>query len=162
MHDTAPRNHVNSAIDPAIWHALVVFGAILTALGALNLSALWIPDGPDSPAGVFSTVSTFLDEFAQVALGLTMMISGTVAQARPGATRGIAVLCCATSIALWFAVFLYLDALPYILQVSARPNVQLHVRKAAIKTFVQALVYPLCLILLAIRAWRATLAPRGV
>jgi hypothetical protein len=142
--------------DPAIWRALGAFGAVLTLLGFLDVGSLWVPTLPDSPAGVFGRVSTFFDQLPQVAIGLTLLVTGAVARARRLTARGLALACVAVSVVLWLAAFLYLDALPYIFQVRAEPPVRLHVQKMTIKTGVQALVYPLFLILLAWGAWGAT------
>lgn len=158
MPSSASRSSLTPTADPAIWRALGVFGAVLVSLGLLDLFMLWVPESPDSAEGIFATISTLFDHFPQVGLGLVLLLAGGVSRGRTFATRWMGILAVIAAAGLWLAAFLYLDALPYILQVSSPPAVHVHVRNMVIKTGVQALVYPILLVLLAYRGWQATRA----
>jgi hypothetical protein len=159
--DPGHRAALRPAADPAIWRALGVFGAVLAGLAALDLAALWIPDGPTSIEELFGTVGTLFDRFPQLGLGFVLLLAAAVARGRRTAIRGMAVLAILLGVGLWLAAFLYLAALPYILQVSSAPEVHAHVRMGVLKTGLQATLYPLLLVLLAYRGWRVTQTLQG-
>jgi hypothetical protein len=158
MPNPAARPSLTPSADPAIWRALSVFGAVLVSLGLLDLFMLWVPESPDSAQSIFGTISTLFDHFPQVGLGVVLLLAGGIFRGRTSATRWLAILAVMAAAGLWLVGFLYLDALPYILQVSSPPAVHAHVRNMVIKTGVQALVYPILLVLLAFRGWQTTRA----
>ena len=152
---------VPAAADEFVWRALLVFGAILGALGGLELAGLWVPGIWITPEGVFGTASAVFAGFPQLGLGLVFLLGGAVALGRRVMARVVAGLCVLIGLALWLVAFLYLDALPYILQVASDPAVHWQVRKVIAKTSLEALVYPFVLVLLSVRGWQATLPVRG-
>jgi hypothetical protein len=146
--------------DAGIWRALLVLGAVLGGLGGLELAALWLPPVPRTPEGVFGTTSAFFAGFPQLALGLVFVLGAAVALGNRGMARAVAILCVLISLALWLVGSLYLDALPYMLQVASRPAVHWQVRRLTVQAGLEAFLYPLLLVLLAVRGWRATLSYR--
>jgi hypothetical protein len=147
--------------DEGIWRVLLLFGGLLGSLGGLELAGLWLPPVPATPEGVFGITTAFFAGFPQVGLGMAFLVGGAVALGRNGMARALAVLCVLISLVLWLVGFLYLDALPYMLQVASEPPVLWQVRKVMAQTGLEALCYPLMLVLLAVRGWRATLPVRA-
>ena len=147
--------------DEGIWRVLLLSGSLLGGLGGLELAGLWLPPVPATPEGVFGITTAFFAGFPQVGLGLAFLLGAAVALGRNGMVRVLAALCVLITLVLWLVGFLYLDALPYILQVASEPAVHWQVRKVTAKTGLEALCYPLMLVLLAVRGWRATLPVRG-
>jgi hypothetical protein len=161
MRDRILKPLMPAGADEGIWRALLVVGGLLGGLGGLELAGLWLPAAPATPEGVFGTTSALFAGFPQLSLGLVFLLGGAVALGKHGMARAVAVLCVLISLALWLVAFLYLGALPYILQVASEPEVHWQVRKMTAKTGLEALIYPLLLVLLSLRGWRATLSVRG-
>ncbi|HXW97808.1 MAG TPA: hypothetical protein VEI47_09490 [Gemmatimonadales bacterium] len=141
--------------EDLVWRAMLVLGGVLTFVGALDLGALWTPASLGSASWTFGTTSTLFDLFPQFGLGIILLVAGAVALEQRGAARVLATVCIAVSLALWAAAYLYLDALPYVLQVPSAPAVHAVVVKGAVKAAVQVVVYPQLLVLVAVRAWSA-------
>jgi hypothetical protein len=152
------RAPLPAGAEEAIWRGLLVLGALLAVLGALDMAVLWLPTNLGAPEWGFGTVSTSFDTFPQFGLGIALLLAASVALGLRWTTRWLAIVCLLTSMLLWLAGFLYLTSLPFMFQVNAAPSVRFHVEKATAKTALQALVYPLLLLLLALRGWRVTLA----
>jgi hypothetical protein len=143
--------------DELIWRAVLVFGAILGALGALELAGLWGPGIRSTPESAFGTASAVFAGFPQLGLGLVFLLGGAVALGKRTMARAAAGLCVLTSLVLWLVAYLFVDALPYMLQVTSEPAVHLQVRKVMAKTSLEALLYPFLLLVVSVRGWRATL-----
>ena len=158
--DRAVKHLVPAGADVVIWRVLLVFGGILGGLGGLELAGVWLGGG-STPEGVVGTTSALFAGFPQLGLGLVFVLGGAVALGKHGMARAMAILCVLISLALWLATFLYLGALPYILQVASEPAVHWQVRKVTAKTGLEAVLYPLLLVLVSVRGWRATLPVRG-
>jgi hypothetical protein len=152
---------VLSDIDAGVWRIVLLLGALLALVGGMDLAALWFPASPEVPEWGFGTASTFFDTFPQFGLGVVFLLSASTALNRRWTTRAVATLCVLTSILMWLAAYLYLSALPFVTQVATEPLVRAHVQKATAKTGLQALVYPMLLLLLAVRGWRSTLGAKG-
>jgi hypothetical protein len=161
MADRILKHLMPAGTDEGIWRVLLVVGGLLGGLGGLELAGLWLPDAPATPEGVFGTTSALFAGFPQLGLGLVFLLGGAVALGKHGMARAVAALCVLISLALWLVAFLYLGALPYILQVASEPAVHWQVRKMTAKTGLEALLYPLLLVLLSVRGWRATLQVSG-
>jgi hypothetical protein len=155
------KHLVPAGADEGIWRVLLLFGSLLCGLGGLELAGLWLPPVPGTPEGIFGITTAFFAGFPQVGLGLAFLLGAAVALGRNGMVRVLVVLCVLITLVLWLVGFLYLDAMPYILQVASEPAVHWQVRKVTAKTGLEALCYPLLLVLLAVRGWRATLPVRG-
>lgn len=155
-HDQVGKHLVPAGADEGIWRAMLLFGGLLGGLGGLELAGLWLPPTPATPEDVFGNTSAFFAGFPQMGLGLAFLLAASVALGRRGMARALAVMCVLISLALWLVGFLYLDTLPYILQVASDPAVHWQVRKVTAKTGLEALIYPLMLVVLAVRGWRAT------
>jgi hypothetical protein len=152
-----PKAALPADAEEAIWRGLLILGALLAVLGALDMAALWLPAQLGTPEWGFGTVTTSFDTFPQFGLGIALLLAASVALGLRWTIRGLAALCLLTSVLMWLAAFLYLMSLPFVLQINAAPIVRYHVEKATVKTALQTLVYPLLLLLLALRGWRVTL-----
>ena len=150
-----------SSVDAGVWRIVLVLGALLAVVGGIDLVSLWFPASPEIPEWGFGTASTFFDTFPQLGLGVVLLLAASIALNWRWTTRGVATFCVLISVLMWLAAYLYLTALPFVTQVTADPLVRAHVQKATVKTGLQALVYPLLLLLLAVRGWRSTLQRKG-
>jgi hypothetical protein len=144
--------------EPA-WRAIMVVGAVLTAAGLTDQMMLWLPLGLAAPAWAFGTATTFFDTFPLLGLGLVFWLGAAVALGLRWTTRGLATACVLLALFLWLVAALYVRLFPQILRLATEPAVRIHVEKAAVKTGFQALMYPITLLVLALRAWRATRSP---
>jgi hypothetical protein len=150
-----------SSVDAGVWRIILILGATLALVGGIDLAVLWFPTNLETPEWGFGTASTSFDTFPQFGLGVVLLLAASIALNWRWTTRGVATLCLIISLLMWLAAFLYLTALPFVMQVAADPFVRAHVQKATAKTGLQALIYPLLLLLLAVRGWRSTLGAQG-
>ena len=141
--------------EPA-WRAILIVGAALTAAGLTDQLVLWLPLDLATPAWGFGTVTTFFDTFPLLGLGLAFWLGAAVALGLRWTTRGLAIVCVLLGLFLWLVAALYVRVFPQIWRLATEPAVRVHVEKAAVKTGMQALLYPIILFVLAVRAWRAT------
>jgi uncharacterized membrane protein len=155
------RSPLLSSVDAGVWRIIIILGATLAVVGGIDLAVLWFPASLETPEWGFGTASTFFDTFPQFGLGVVLLLAASIALNWRWTTRGLATICLLISVLMWLAAFLYLTALPFVTQVAAEPLVRAHVQKATVKTGLQALVYPLLLLLLAVRGWRSTLRAKG-
>jgi hypothetical protein len=138
------------------WRVFFVLGAILAVVGGVNLVLLWIPYVSGRPEWEFGTAGTYLDIFPLSALGFVLLISASVALGLRRTTRVLAALCVLVALLTGLVGVRYATVLPQVLDVMADRIVRLHTTKTAVKAGLQAVLYPALLLIIAIRASRAT------
>lgn len=152
-----PHPHLSPDAEPA-WRAILIVGVVLTAAGLTDQMVLWLPLDLAVPAWRFGTATTFFDTFPLLGLGLFFWLGAAIALGLRWTTRSLVIASVLLALFLWVVAALYIRVFPEILR-RAPDAVRVHIEKAAVKTGFQALVYPLTLLLLALRAWRATRVP---
>jgi hypothetical protein len=138
------------------WRVFFVLGAILAGLGGVNLLLLWIPYVSGKPEWEFGTAGTYLDIFPLCGLGFVLLISASVALGQRWTTRALAAVCVVVALLTGLVGVRYATALPQVLDVMADGIVRLHTTKTAVKAGLQAVLYPALLLIIAVRASRAT------
>jgi len=150
-----------SLTEEDTWRVVLLLGLALTLSAAIELTLICVPFQLSPPAWVAGTTATILDVFPQLGLGLALLLASGVALGLRWTVRSLAVLCVVASLLLWAAVLLYVMALPYLLQVDKPPLIEVQFEKTIGKTSLQAVLYPFLLLILAWRAWWATVPSKA-
>ena len=95
-----------------------------------------------------------------VVLGLTMWLGSGAARGKKWIVRLASTTIMLLAVAVIVGAVLYLTDVPLALQSKVEPLVMTGIKKSIAKTLVQAIVYPLVLTYVAVRAWRHTFAPQ--
>ncbi len=156
IRDTGPEADVRSA--PArlggAWALLVPTGLIFLLVGAADLALVWYPLGFGSAEWEFGSVTSMLNGLPVLVMGLVFLAMAAVASGRRWAGRGIATVLVLLAVTVVLMAALYATTVPIALKAVPNPTVALGLKKAIAKTTIQAAVYPVLLIWLAISAWR--------
>lgn len=134
----------------------MLLGAAFLIVGLVDLGLLWIPVRMDSVAWEFATIGRTLDGLPMPALGIVLVAYGASRHPRLGlrSLRGFAGAFAFLALVLAVLAGLFATLAPAVL--SQTPIEALEgVRRGVIRHAVQALVYPLAFLSLALILWRA-------
>lgn len=146
--------------EPLIWRALGIVGLVFLGLGLANLGTVWLPLHLGDPEWEFGTTSQFFDTFPLLGIGVALLLACGVALGRRWQVRGVATLCIVIAVLMWLTLTVYATVLPMALKAVTDPVALTPIKKAAVKTGVQAFIYPFALLWLAGAGWRASLRRR--
>lgn len=143
------------------WFLLGVVGAGFAVIGVVDLFLVWYPPDFGNAEFEFGSVTACLNNMPIVALGLTMWLGSGAARGKKWVVRlgATAIFLLATLIVV--GAVLFLTDIPLALQSKVEPLVMTGIKKSILKTLVQAAIYPVVLMYVAVRAWRHTLAPQS-
>ena len=135
---------------------LMVPGVTFLVVGMVDLVLLWIPTQMDSVAWEFATVGRTLDGLPMAVLGLVLLAYGASRHPRFGrrALRGFAGVFAVSALALIALGVLFATLAPAVLSQTPREAVE-GVQRAVVRHAVQALVYPIAFVTLALALWRS-------
>lgn len=156
IRDSAPEADVRTAPVRlgGAWGLLVPVGLVFMLVGAADLALVWYPLGFGSAEWEFGSVTSMLNGLPVLVMGLVFLAMGAVAAGRRWAGRGIATVLLLLAVVVVLMAALYATTVPIALKAAPNPTVALGLKKAIAKTTVQAAVYPVMLIWLAISTWR--------
>jgi len=145
-----------------IWQTFAIFGLVLFLLGLVSVGVLWLPFSFGEQEWEYGTSSNFFDIFPLLGLGSTFLAASALALGRKWTARSVATFCLFLAVFMWLAFALFATVFPAALgAVSGNAVAMTPVKKAGLKTAIQALVYPFALLWLSGAAWRVTLRRRG-
>ena len=135
---------------------LLVAGCAFALVGLADIALLWFPPRAGNVAWEYATVGRTLDTLPMPTLGLLLIAYGVLRQPRP-TRRGIALV--SAVFGLWglfglFLAFLIFTAAPAVLS-QTPPGAVEAMRRAALRHGVQAVLYPLAWITIAVMVWRS-------
>ena len=135
---------------------LMIPGATFLIVGLVDLVLLWIPTQMDSVAWEFATVGRSLDGLPMPVLGLALLAYGASRHPRFGhrALRGFAGVFSLCALALIALGVLFATLAPAVLSQTPREALE-GVQRAVVRHAVQALVYPIAFVTLALALWRS-------
>lgn len=146
------------AVEPSrSWSVWAWTGLAFLVVGGADLVLTWFPMQFGNREWEFGSVTAALNGLPVPMLGLAAMIWA----AGEGRRKWMALLSLAAAIVLLLGILggvvLWATGIPLALQ-SVPAQVSMGLKKALVKTSVQGVVYPLLLIFLITRAWRAARA----
>ncbi|HEU0078162.1 MAG TPA: hypothetical protein VFQ76_10965 [Longimicrobiaceae bacterium] len=156
IRDSAPETDVRSAPVRlgGAWGLLVPTGLAFLLVGGADLALVWYPLGFGSAEWEFGSVTSMLNGLPVLVMGLAFLGMAAVASGRRWAGRGIAAVLALLAVAVVLMAALYATTVPIALKAVPNEQVALGLKKAIAKTTVQAAVYPVLLVWLAIATWR--------
>lgn len=136
------------------WGLLVPTGLTFLLVGAADLALVWYPLGFGSAEWEFGSVTSMLNGLPVLVMGLAFLGMAAVASGRRWAGRGIATVLVLLAVTVLLMAALYATTVPIALKAASNPLVALGLKKAIAKTTIQAAVYPVLLMWLAVLTWR--------
>jgi hypothetical protein len=129
-------------------------GLALSLIGGADIALAWYPFNLGNSEWEFGTVTATLDGLPLLALGLALVLGAAVARGRRAATKTVAVGLVLLAVLIALAAILYATNVPIALQSVSDPLVKTGLKKAIVKTALQAVVYPCAFVWLALKGWR--------
>ncbi len=136
------------------WLLLGWAGLTFAVVGGLDVALTWYPSHFGSSEWEFGTVTASLNGLPLYTMGMALMLAAAIARGRRRAVRIVAAAFMVTAIAIVFAASLWATNVPIAVQSVTDPEVKTGLTKAIVKTWAQAIVYPVGFAWIAIRAWR--------
>jgi hypothetical protein len=130
-------------------------GLLFFIVGTTDIGLLLYPAFFGNAQWEFGTVTNFLNGLPATTIGLAMVAASALARDRVRSARLSAMIMGLFALLVIVGSVLYLTVVPIALRESS-PNalVLLGIKKSIVKTTVQALVYPVVLIAMAVVVWR--------
>jgi len=135
------------------WYLIGWIGLVFAIVGGFDLMLTWYPLNFASPEWEFGTVSAMLDGLPVPTLGCVLLLGAGVARGKRWLVRTMAIVLLALAFMILAAAFLYVTTVPMALQSVPEPAIRTGLKKAIAKTSVQAVVYPLAYVWIALKAW---------
>ena len=161
MNPASSRRLVVSRPDPpssrsTAYTIVMVVGLAFFVVGLVDLVLLWIPVRFQSAAWEFATVGRTLDAVPMPALGLTLVVFGSLRHslARLSWWRSAAALFTCGTVLFCALAILFATSAPAILA-ETPPEAMAGIRRAAIRHGVQAAVYPVCFAIASAFLWKS-------
>jgi hypothetical protein len=136
------------------WYLLGWIGLVFALVGGFDLALIWYPMGFGNPDWEFGTVSATLDGLPVVTLGMALLLGVGAARGQRWLVRVMAVVFVAAAVAIVLAAILYATNVPLAIQSMTDPVIALGLKKAIAKTTVQAVLYPVGFVWIAVITWR--------
>ncbi len=136
------------------WRLVMAVGLAFTAVGGLDLLLTWYPWHMGNPEWEFGTVSASLDGLPVPTLGLGLVLAAAVALGSRWGVRTLAIVFALLALVIVLAALLYATNVPIALKTVSEPVSRSGLKKAMAKAAGQAVVYPLILGWIAVKAWR--------
>ena len=131
------------------WRVLLVLGLVFLVVSGTDLAMLWLPGRLGVPEWEYGTSSAFFDSFPMFGIGLLLLGAGARALGYRWLELTVIVLAVLTAVFMWLVAALYATVAPLVFKMAHDPVALTPLKKAAVKTAVQAVVYPLALLWLA-------------
>lgn len=138
------------------WSLLGWVGLVLAVVGAQDLLLALIPFRVGDPQWEFGTVTAALNGMPVLTMGLALMVGAAASGGSRWALRvlGVALWALAGLILVGFTI--YALTIPLAIGSVSDPAIALGLKKAIVKTAVQAVLYPLAFTAMGIAAFRRT------
>jgi hypothetical protein len=137
------------------WTVLGLAGFLFFVVGTADLLLLWYPAFFGDAVWEFGTITGMFNGLPAPTIGLAMLAASALARGKAGSARLLAVVLGLIALIVIVVAVLYLTDVPVALRGSGSdPLVLVGIKKAIAKTAVQALLYPVMLISMAVVVWR--------
>lgn len=143
-------------LPASAWFILGGLGLVFLLVAGADILLGWYPPNFGSAEWRFGTVTSSLNSYPLLVLGLALMMGSGVARGSRNWTRGVAVaLLLVTGLTLVEAV-LYFPTIGQALSAAANVTLKAGLKTAITKTVIQLIAYPIALVWLAVMSWKAS------
>ena len=146
--------------DALIWRMLQAIGIIFFLIGMLDIVFSLFPNQLGEPEWELGTTSNFFDVVPLLGLGVTFLLAAAIATGRRWQVRMVATFAVLLAVFMLLAMLLYATVVPLAFKVITEPVALTTIKKAAAKTGLQALLYPLAMLWLGGAGWKASFGRR--
>jgi hypothetical protein len=136
------------------WYLLGVAGVVFALVGFFDIALTWYPSNFGSPEFEFASYSQSMNFLPLPVLGLMLMLAGGVARGIRWIPKTVAVLMVLVVVLILVGAVLWATSVPVGLRAVEEPMVLRGLKKAIAKTGVQAVLYPIALLYVSVKAWR--------
>jgi hypothetical protein len=137
------------------WSLLAGIGLVFLILGLVDLVLAWYPTVLGSPDWEFATITATFNGLIVPSMGLMFLVSAGVARRTRLLVRVAAVILILLAVTVVGLAALYATNLPLAFKNIQNEVVRAGLIKAVIKTLIQAALYPLLFIWVAVKGLRA-------
>jgi hypothetical protein len=129
-------------------------GLALVVVTATDFTLALVPLNVGDPEWEFGTVTAILNGMPAMAMGLAMLVASAAARGNRWQMRTLAVVLFVVSALMLAGVTLYALTVPIALRMTTHPVAEFGLKKAILRTVVQAVIYPLTFTAMGIAAIR--------
>jgi len=138
------------------WYLLGGLGFIFVLVAGADILLAWYPPSFGMAQWRFGTVTTSLNSYPLLVLGLVLTGGAGVARGRRGWTRAVSVVLLVLVLLTLAEAVLYLPTIGEALKSAENETIRHGLRSQIIKTVIQLIAYPLILAWIAVLSWRAS------
>lgn len=154
------RKHLTPQPDMG-WYLLGAVGVVFFIVGLFDVVLAWYPLNFGNPEYEFGTYSQVMNFMPLPLLGLALILAAGVARGIKWVPRAVAVVMVLMVAGILVGAVLYATNVPRALDAVKEPLIRTGLKKQIFKTLFQAVVYPLLMVYVSVKAWRhATAATR--
>ena len=161
---TAPRILVRDKVadrtreaEPAPelgWYLLGGLGVVFALVGGMDILLAWYPPNFGNMEWKFGTVTTTLNSFPLVSLGLILLLVSGLARGRKLVVTGMVAVIILVVLLILACAVLYLPEISTALNSVTDPTIRIGLKRSIQKTTVQLVIYPLVLTWIAVMSWK--------
>ena len=155
-----PDRLLKASPDALVWRTLQTVGMIFFLIGLLDLVFSLVPNQLGEPEWELGTTSHFFDVVPLLGLGVTFLLAAGLAAGRRWQVRTVATFAVLLAVFMLLAMLLYATVVPLAFKVITEPVALTTIKKAALKTGIQALLYPFAMLWLGGAGWKASFGRR--
>ena len=152
-----PEKQGHGSLTPAPefgWLLLGWVGLTFSVVGGLDVLLTWYPLQLGNAEWEFGTVTASLNGLPLFTMGMALLLGAAVARGSRWAVRLVAGGFGVVALTVILAALLWVTNIPLALHSVPDPVVKTGLKKAIVKTGVQAIGYPIGFAWIAIKAWR--------
>jgi hypothetical protein len=158
--EAARKKHLAPQPDLG-WYLLGAVGLVFFIVGLFDVVLAWYPLNFGNPEYEFGTYSQVMNFMPLPLLGLALFLASGVARGIKWVSQAVAVVMILLVAGILVGAMLYATNIPLALDRVKEPLIRTGLKKQIFKTLVQAVIYPIALLYVSVKAWRhATAAAR--
>ncbi len=141
------------------WYLLGGLGLVFAIIGGMDILLAWYPADFGNMEWKFATVTTTLNSFPLLSLGLILLTASGLARGRRWMVGTMAIILFVVIALIVFCGVIYLPQVSKAMGTVTDPTIKTGLKRAVTKTTIQLALYPLILLWIALKSlkqWRST------
>jgi hypothetical protein len=134
------------------WYLLGGLGLVFALVGGMDILLAWYPTNFGDMEWKVGTVTTTLNSFPLLSMGLILLTVSGLARGRRWLVGAMAVVLALVVLLVIFCAALYVPQISNAMAAVQDPTIKMGLKRAVLKTIVQIVLYPAILSWIAIRA----------
>jgi hypothetical protein len=138
------------------WRLFGILGGAFVLVGLLDIALAWYPFHFGNPEWEFGTVSSTLDSLPVTVFGFGLLLGGAVARGWRNRVRIWAILLIVLAVLIIAMAVMYALDVPVAFRAVHEPLLRTGLKKAVTKAVGEAIIYPVALIVMGVKALKFT------